>query len=85
MKKQTLPIFLEDVNQIGRNQFLTKRQIRECIMQNVSSELLERYCIFKKFNRVTGEIDKKYAWHSIIDELNRSGESDAIIKQLLWT
>lgn len=84
MKKSKLPLFPEDVIKLGKDRYITKRQLRDYILKNHKS-IADQYCISKKFNSITGEIEKRYAWHSIIDVLNRDGLSDAIIKTKLWT
>lgn len=83
MSKGRLPLFPEQVIKIGRNKFLTNRQLREYVLKN-HPDIAERYCIHKKFNSSTGEIEKKYAWHSIIDVMNKEGHSDVLIKTMLW-
>lgn len=84
MNKAKLPIFLDEVNKIGKNKYLTKRQIQDYILTNYS-ELAKDYCIHRSYNKDTGLIERKYAWHSIIDELNKNGGSTKLIKDLLWT
>lgn len=82
-KKRKLPSFPEDVNRIGRS-FVTKNQIRKAILKDFPV-LVEEYCIFRRFDPVSGLIKKKYAWHSIIELLNKDGKSEEIITKLLWT
>lgn len=81
-RKRRLPLFPEEVNNLGKGQFLTKRHIRSFILKEYP-ELTEEYCIFRKFNRATGQVDKKYAWHSIMDVLNKDGRSEIVISKLL--
>ena len=79
-----LPLFPEEVNKIGRNKFLTKRQIRKYILTH-HQDIAEKYCLTKTFNKKTGEVERTYAWHSIIEVMNKEGHSEVMIKQLLWT
>lgn len=83
MNKIKLPLFPEDVIKIGRNKYITLKQLRDYVLNN-HPKLAERYCIHKKFNTSTGAVNKKYAWHSIIDEMNRDGISEQFIKTMLW-
>ena len=78
-----MPIFPEEVIRIGRNKYLTKKQLRDYIL-NTHPDIADQYCIQKKFNSETGEIEKRYAWHSIIDVMNKEGHSDTLIKTMLW-
>jgi hypothetical protein len=83
-KNRKLPIFPEEVNKIGRTQFLTKNHIRAYILRE-HPDLAEEFCIFRRFNPDTGELDKKYAWSTIIDIMNKDGRSEILISKLLWT
>lgn len=84
MKKMKLPLFPEEVIRVGRNKFITIKQLRDYVFKN-HPDLAERYCIHKTFNPSTGAVEKKYAWHSIIDEMNSDGTSEEFIKTMLWT
>jgi len=84
MSKTRLPLFPEEVNRIDRNNFITKKQIRKYILEN-HSDIADRYCLTKKFNAETGQVEKTYAWHSIIEVMNKEGHSEVMIKQILWT
>lgn len=84
MSNTKLPLFPEEVNRIGRNNFITKRQIRKYILA-YHNDIAERYCLTRKFNKETGEVEKTYAWHSIIEVMNKEGHSEVMIKQIIWT
>jgi hypothetical protein len=84
MSNFNFPLFPDDVIKISRNKYITKKQLKDYVLNNYQ-DIVDQYCIYKKFNSVTGEVDRKYAWHSIIDVINRSGLSDKIIQNLTWT
>lgn len=73
-----IPIFPNDEVDLGNNVFVTREHLRSYILLNYN-DVAEKYCISKRFNKVTGEIEKGYAWHSIIDVLNLEGHSESII------
>jgi hypothetical protein len=81
MRNQKLPTPLEDVNQLGRL-FVTKEQIRNAIYAE-HPQLVENHCVFRRFNPLTGRIEKKYAWLSVIEILNKEGKAAAVVKELL--
>jgi len=83
MSKMKLPPFPEEVNIIGKDKYLTKKQIRKYILEH-HKDLAEQYCLTKTFNTNTGNIDKTYAWNSIIEVMNNEGYSDTMIKYFLW-
>lgn len=74
-----IPIFISDEVDLGDNIFVTKEHLRSHILLNYN-DIADKYCISKRFNKVTGEVEKNYAWHSIIDVLNSEGHSSSIIQ-----
>lgn len=74
-----LPLFPEDVIDLGNDIFITKTQLREFILLNYPT-IAEQYYLYGHFNVQTGLIDRKYAWHSIIEVLNNENFSEEIIK-----
>jgi hypothetical protein len=82
MNNRRLPLPLEEVNKIGRSHYLTRTQIRNAIMAKHPA-LIEEHVMTRKFNSTTGEIEKTYAWSSIIEILNKDGLSEKIIANLI--
>ena len=76
-----LPLYPEEEIQLGET-FVTKRQLRKAVL-SLYPELVEQYKIHSSFDKESGEIVKKYAWHSVFEIINRDGRSDIVIKKLI--
>lgn len=59
--------------------FIPFNKIKSAAIGLVSPEYLERFVILKKFNKVTGNVDRKYAWDSLMYEMR----ADGLLKQVL--
>lgn len=79
--KSKLPLFPGDEVDIGDNTYVTTGHLKSYILRN-HNDVLDQYCIKKRFNPETGVIEKQYAWHSVFDVLNIQGVSEEIIKKL---
>jgi hypothetical protein len=49
--------------------FFTFTALKKVVPEYVTPEYLSAFCIFKTFNRVTGNIDRKYSWESIFMDM----------------
>ena len=58
-------------------------KIKKIVGDFVSERYLNEFVIFKTFNSSTGEIDRKYAWDSIIYKLNEDGYLEPILDSIL--
>ncbi len=75
----TLPIFPDDVFQVG-DLFITKGQLRKAVTE-LYPEIVTNYCHTKK--PVNGQVERFYAWHSILGDINRiEGGAEQVINKL---
>jgi hypothetical protein len=74
-----LPLFPDDVIEISDGFYITKKHLRQHILEEYY-DLASQYCISKTFNIKTGKIERKFAWHSILEALNDSNKSKDIIE-----
>lgn len=46
--------------------------------------IFDKHCIHRKFNSTTGEIERKYAWDSLFEELKSSGALAAVLDDIIY-
>jgi len=85
MAEKKLPVFPDDEFQVG-DLWITKIQLRKAIMELfpemfVESDGKNNYRITSKEVN-NGSRVKKYAWHSILDDLNKAGKAEDVINHL---
>lgn len=75
-----LPVFLDEEFQVG-DLWITKKQLRKAVL-GLFPNIVERSCISSKFDTATGEVVKKYAWHSVLSDINRQMLGGVVIDHL---
>lgn len=74
----SLPLFPDEIIEISDDLHITRVHLRRYILEHYK-DIADQYCIVRTFNNKTGDVDKKYAWHSIMEVLNDNGHSQEII------
>jgi hypothetical protein len=81
-----LPVFPENEFKVG-DLWITKVQLRKAVIELFPEMFAEdenghnRYKISSK-QIVDGSKVKKYAWHSILDDLNKAGKAEEVLNRL---
>jgi hypothetical protein len=57
--------------------------IKKVLQQSIPQEQLLPFCIFKSFNTRTGEIERKYAWNSVLEHLAENGTLLPILENII--
>jgi cation transport regulator ChaB len=73
-------LFPEAEFQIGEV-WITKKQLQKTI-KRLFPQAVEEAKIHAKFNSDSGEIEHKYAWNAIYNDLNRTGRAAIVAKAL---
>lgn len=63
--------------------YIPFEKLKTVVNQIVPSSFLEGYVLIKKFNSLTGEIEYKYAWDSLIHSLHDSGYLKIMLDSIL--
>lgn len=58
-------------------------RVRRAVIKVVPHELIEDYCIKKKFNVKTGQIDRKYAFDAVFEDLSKVGVLQTILDDII--
>lgn len=67
---------------IWKGIYIPLRLLKEEIIKEFGEESLIGFQIDKKFNAVSGKIDRKYAWDNIILTFYEEGKLDGILLKL---
>jgi hypothetical protein len=56
---------------------------KKILTEGLTDKELAQYCVHKTFNTKTGEIDRKYAWESIFNDLLKCGALGLLLDQII--
>jgi hypothetical protein len=77
------PIIRINLQEIQYNNiFFPIRIVKKYIIKLYESRL-KPYTIYKTFNKVTGNIDRKYAWDTIFHDFNSSNQLRDVLNRIL--
>ena len=63
--------------------FFPFKKVKEVIRKVVPEELLRDHCVHKKFNRITGQIDRKYAFDAVFEDLAALGILQVLLDDII--
>lgn len=59
------------------------KRVKDEVCRSVPEELLRDHCIHKKFNTTTGQIERKYAFDSVFEDLASLGILQVLLDDII--
>lgn len=64
--------------------FFPFNTLKKTLRNTFPEERFFRFCIHKTFNKHTGQIDRKYAWDSVFQDLHDNGLLTPVLDQIIY-
>lgn len=58
-------------------------RVKEVVRRSVPAELIQMHCVYRKFNTKTGEIERKYAFDAVFEDLAKVGILQSLLDDII--
>jgi hypothetical protein len=66
-----------------RGIFFPFTHIKTILLNTMPEQTFSRHCIHKTFNKHTGQIERKYAWDSVFQDLHDQGKLSPVLDNII--